>query len=296
MNEEKSKNMELNESIKSQNKSSKKAELRLFISKLRYILAKTHFVIKNYKRAKQLFKRPFKQSIIFIVHMKKFTAVYKDGRTVSSFNFWKLYTLIAKEFEFKMQDITIKHAEIGACDEVFGGEYQWLPVKNKIVVDVGASIGDSSLYFAFRGAKKVIAIESDNIRFQYLEENVKSSIYANTIKLLKVGLSADCVLSSELDSKQLISLKLISQMFDNNEKAVMKIDCEGCEYDAILNAEENTLSRFSHIVGEYHYDYVIIKNKLESFGFKTIFTKPVFFYDPTKSNPNCMVGNFIAWV
>jgi ribosomal protein L11 methylase PrmA len=38
-------------------------------------------------------------------------------------------------------------------------EYQFLPVKDRTVIDIGANVGDSSIYFALRGADKVIALE-----------------------------------------------------------------------------------------------------------------------------------------
>ena len=38
-------------------------------------------------------------------------------------------------------------------------EYQTLPVKDRIVIDIGGSIGDTAIYFALKGAKKVIALE-----------------------------------------------------------------------------------------------------------------------------------------
>lgn len=37
--------------------------------------------------------------------------------------------------------------------------YKHLPVEGKTFVDIGANIGDSSIYFASRGAEKVISIE-----------------------------------------------------------------------------------------------------------------------------------------
>jgi predicted rRNA methylase YqxC with S4 and FtsJ domains len=41
-----------------------------------------------------------------------------------------------------------------AIIEVFDfGEYRLLDVKNKVVVDVGAAYGDSTMYFLLRGAK-----------------------------------------------------------------------------------------------------------------------------------------------
>jgi tRNA G37 N-methylase Trm5 len=64
--------------------------------------------------------------------------------------------------------------------EVFDhGEYNALNANGKTVVDVGAYIGDSSIYFALKGAKRVIAIEPcpkafkemlDNIRLNNLED------------------------------------------------------------------------------------------------------------------------------
>jgi 23S rRNA G2069 N7-methylase RlmK/C1962 C5-methylase RlmI len=36
----------------------------------------------------------------------------------------------------------------------YGGWYEDLNVKGKVVIDVGAYIGDSAIYFALRGAKK----------------------------------------------------------------------------------------------------------------------------------------------
>lgn len=281
--------------VRRQSLTKKTRRVRLFNAKLRYFFAKSYFVIKNYRNAKLLFRRPFVQSLIFILHMRRFEAVYKDGRKLYSHNFWKFYVLKAKEYDFHVEDITIKHAEIGACEEIFSGEYESLTVANKIVVDIGASIGDTPIYFAMKGAKKVIAIESDPIRFKYLEENVKNSRFANLIELLNFRLVNEHEPTQLLKSSDSINLKQILQMFDIKENAVMKIDCEGCEYDTILKEDSITLSKFIHIVGEYHYDYLCLKKKLESSGFMTRFTKPTYFYDPTKDNPECLIGNFMAW-
>ena len=37
-------------------------------------------------------------------------------------------------------------------------DYRFLPVRNKVVVYIGAGIGDSSIYFVSHGAKKVLAL------------------------------------------------------------------------------------------------------------------------------------------
>jgi len=50
--------------------------------------------------------------------------------------------------------------------------YEILDVKGKIVVDVGAYIGDSAIYFALKGAKRVFAIESYPYAFAEKLENI----------------------------------------------------------------------------------------------------------------------------
>jgi len=48
----------------------------------------------------------------------------------------------------------------GDLADVFGSEeFKSMNFLNKIVLDIGANIGDSSIYFATLGAKKVMAVE-----------------------------------------------------------------------------------------------------------------------------------------
>jgi FkbM family methyltransferase len=58
--------------------------------------------------------------------------------------------------------------------EVFEfGEYSFVDVKDRIVIDIGAYVGDSSIYFALKGAKKVIAIEPRPKAFEELVSNIR---------------------------------------------------------------------------------------------------------------------------
>ncbi|HDD64256.1 MAG TPA: hypothetical protein ENF53_03775 [Thermoprotei archaeon] len=69
------------------------------------------------------------------------------------------------EFNFKGRRLRFKVPEISdrplkSVRAVFYKEtYRFLDVKDKVVIDVGAWVGDSSVYFALKGAKKVIAME-----------------------------------------------------------------------------------------------------------------------------------------
>jgi len=57
--------------------------------------------------------------------------------------------------------------------EIFGlGVYDLLDVRDRIVIDVGAFVGDSAVYFALKGAKRVIAVEPHPGAFAEMLENV----------------------------------------------------------------------------------------------------------------------------
>jgi hypothetical protein len=53
------------------------------------------------------------------------------------------------------------------------------------------------------------------------------------------------------------------------EGSVLKIDYEGCEYEAVLNADPSDFAVFSQVIIEYHSGYSEIKKCLEAAGFST---------------------------
>lgn len=294
----------------------KLSRYRLFKGIIKYIAIKDWLVLSNLKnkRAQTLFKHPYLTSFSFILHNTQFNAKYKDGRTFSCHDIWKFYDFRSFEYsEFKNSNIIIKHAEMGETEEVFSGAYDWLPVEDRIVIDVGANIGDSPIYFAFKGAKYIYGLEVNPLTYKIANDNVKLNGLEDNIEMLNCGIGKgnvkirdnlksnggfqpDYESNSDLNTVviELISLKGLLDRFGITD-AVLKIDCEGCEYDAIIDADCSTLSKFSHIIGEYHYDYLILKKKLESCSFKTQFTEPNFFYLPTAKYPKLLVGKFMAW-
>jgi hypothetical protein len=52
------------------------------------------------------------------------------------------------------------------------------------------------------------------------------------------------------------------------------MDCEGCEYESILSAREDTLRKFRYMQIEYHYGYKDLKNKLEKRGYQRSTHRP----------------------
>jgi FkbM family methyltransferase len=164
------------------------------------------------------------------------------------------------------------------------GTYEKLPLKNKLVVDVGACTGDTSIYFAICGAKKVIAIEPYPKNFEMLEKNIEINHLEKLINPKLAGCaskSSYITIDPNFKSTMRSNLKefetgvkiplvsLIDIIKDEDfTDGILKLDCEGCEYDIILESPKSLLQKFSHIQIEYHMGYENIKQKLESCGFK----------------------------
>lgn len=169
--------------------------------------------------------------------------------------------------------------------------YQDLPVKGNTVIDIGANIGDSSIYFALKGSKKVIALEPFPRNYEMAKKNIELNNFSNKIDLLLAGCSSrnnflimDPNLNSGVDSKIIesknglkipfMTLNQIVKDYKVDKKSILKIDCEGCEYDVILSASSEILQTFSHIFIEYHHGYKDLKKKLKESGFQVSVTKP----------------------
>ena len=83
------------------------------------------------------------------------------------------------------ENVRFKHFRSTILEVFNYGEYGQLDVRNKVVIDVGASIGDSAIHFALKGAKKVIAIEPHPGAYAEMLINInlnKSSKQNNTHK------------------------------------------------------------------------------------------------------------------
>jgi len=145
--------------------------------------------------------------------------------------------------------------------------YKSLSVKDKVVVDVGAFVGDSAIYFALKGAKRVIAIEPHLGAYAEMLENIRLNNLEGVIVPLNAGLASkpgkirvervneETIGTfhrfSEAGEVDAVTLGEIVERYGIGEGAVLKMDCEGCEYDVILNDYEH-VRLFDEILFEYH--------------------------------------------
>jgi len=70
------------------------------------------------------------------------------------------------------------------------------------------------------------------------------------------------------------TLEKIVEDYKINE-GVLKLDCEGCEYEIILDTNDNILRHFDYIMMEYHYGFESLRQKLKNVGFRVNYTKPL---------------------
>lgn len=164
--------------------------------------------------------------------------------------------------------------------------YLKLPFENKTVIDIGANIGDTAISFIYHNAEKVIGLEPFPINYKYLESNVKKNNLTEKIEIIQGGCSSK---SSEIQvDPNLSGLSYKMENADKGEKiyqfsleelikkydivnGIIKMNCEGCEYDTILNTPNEILKKFSHILIQYHNGPNDLIKKLEDAKFDVTF-------------------------
>lgn len=160
--------------------------------------------------------------------------------------------------------------------------YAFLNVSGQDVVDIGAYNADSSLYFAFRGARRVFAYEPFPKNFRLAKRNIELNRFRNIYlfnsavggepRKMRIDPNGGSSLASraiEFDNGFEIPVETLRSIAEGNHiiKAVLKLDCEGCESDVILAADSITLKRFPEICIEYHSCRDKIIRRLQQEGF-----------------------------
>ena len=185
--------------------------------------------------------------------------------------------------------------DFGHIMEIFEEDTYSKDFQNYTVIDIGASTADSSIYFAFRGAKEVYGIEPMKESYDIGLYNVEINNLEGKVHLINAALSsksgrvdlivslknpnANSISPSEIvkkgginfDSKRVIdsiSLNDIISQYRLDKINLLKMDCEGCEYEVLKNIEEKTISLIDNIILEYHDGIKFLDKLLEEHGYK----------------------------
>ena len=152
------------------------------------------------------------------------------------------------------------------CEQVY-------PVqRDTVVVDIGANIGMFSLFAAFSGATKVYAFEPNQAAYSCMLKNIERNgvqgriapyrhavtSRSNEIVIIPKAASPqnriahECAPDGEHESVSTISLDEIVRSEGMPRIDLLKMDCEGCEYDILGGTSSSTFSRVGRVILEYH--------------------------------------------
>lgn len=139
-----------------------------------------------------------------------------------------------------------------------------------VVIDIGANIGVFSLYAAQGGAAKVYAYEPNRQAFEFLLRNIQQNGLSAVIipsraavtsvdgEQVKFPVNASVLnkiiteeSSSEFELVDTISLETILSQFEKVD--LLKLDCEGAEYDILLNSNGAMFDKVQAVRMEYHW-------------------------------------------
>jgi len=153
-------------------------------------------------------------------------------------------------------------------------DYGQIP-DNSTILDVGASMGVFSIYAATSARNvKIYAFEPCNDSFDLMLENVRANHQEGQIKCFNLAVAADSqprilfledtafffptliVQQPETSPRQInvscITLEEIIEANDLKKIDLLKMDCEGSEYEILYSTPETSFRRISEIRLEYH--------------------------------------------
>ena len=186
------------------------------------------------------------------------------------------YTIIVNgEITFIADNISLADTLFLIYEQYYKDDYRInkLSLNNKIVIDIGANIGDTALLFASKGAT-VFAFEPIHTSFRRLELNISANEIGKNIIPFNVGLSdrekeieimlnpnATVGISTfskinrdNMHREKIQLVNALNYLRDNNITScdLLKIDCEGCE--TVLLKDPSLLKYLgpNGIILEYH--------------------------------------------
>jgi len=184
-------------------------------------------------------------------------------------------------------------------------------VKGRDVIDIGAYVGDTAIYYYLYGnARHVYAFEpipyiykkglqvikrNNLMKFiSFFNEGVSGE--KGVIKVPKSGTNFDKVEPAESTEDKVIKIISLEDFVRKYkiDDAILKVDCEGCEYSIFQKASKEVLQRFVGIYIEYHYGYADLALRLKEDGFNVIYTKPTYIFKGLGRRP-MISGDIIAF-
>jgi FkbM family methyltransferase len=134
-------------------------------------------------------------------------------------------------------------------------------VKGEVVLDIGAYLGDTPLMWLYKGARSVIAVEPVPIHFRYLKRNVEglpviclnAAVGVQPPKMPDDYVSDSYGLQENVNDRLLdVPVVLLTELAENYNPTVVKLNCEGCEHFVLKDLAELHKLGVKKIAVQFH--------------------------------------------
>jgi FkbM family methyltransferase len=146
-------------------------------------------------------------------------------------------------------------------------------LKDATVIDIGGYIGDTAIFFALEGAKKVFSFEPHPMLFDLLKTNISLNSLEKTIIPYRLAIGGNRKVvplrvpsgkhseyktlgittsgsGSIICYAQQIAFEEILTKFSKVD--IVKFNCEGCEYSSILSSSVESLNKIKYLILHLH--------------------------------------------
>jgi len=161
----------------------------------------------------------------------------------------------------------------------------------RTVLDVGANLGDTPVYYALRGARVIayepsselcdlavrnaainnLDIEVNNLGIGCEDGTLEMAISLRGATPLSMTVFPGTVVPKDprlMRRTQIRVVPLADVLARIGPVFLLKMDCEGCEYPALLSLSADQLRSIEHVVVEFHGSADPLRQRLEENGFR----------------------------
>lgn len=175
--------------------------------------------------------------------------------------------------------------------------------EDKIVVDVGMNNGDTSIYFAMRGARLVIGLEPFGDSYRLARENIELNKMQQLVIPVEAALASyegeATLLSSftkptsssllnsgvDLDASEFglrshvrtTTLRQLTVELGLERIDILKLNCEGCEFDVLPNMPSEMFEVMQEVVLQVHGRPEALTEFLASHGFEVRYSDTILY-------------------
>ena len=189
--------------------------------------------------------------------------------------------------DFKFYDCIFSGTVEFVCGEMESYNFDSIDFKDgDVVIDIGGNVGIVSIYLAKKYPFiKIYAFEPVKQNYENFLKNIElNNIDKDIIKVFNFAITKDrrdVILTTPINNSggsNIYDFRISNEILNNNSIAksitfddifdsnniskckLLKIDCEGAEYEILYNANEENLKNCEYMRGEFH----ISRDKIES--------------------------------